>query len=105
MGFATNDNGHHRELKFDNEDEHRRFHIDTFQTFLMWLHKQEQILNRLLRHVGYETIDDPMPNDRLTCAPLFSTNLFHTTIERHSRQAVLLQVLPFLLMKLEDLKA
>jgi hypothetical protein len=39
LGLATNDNGHHREPKFDNEDEHRRFHIDTFQTFLVQLHK------------------------------------------------------------------
>jgi len=39
LGLATNDNGHHREPKFDNEDEHRRFHIDTLQTFLVQLHK------------------------------------------------------------------
>ncbi len=52
LGFATNDNGHHREPKFDNEDKRRRLHIDTFRTFLVRLHKQEKILNRLLRHVG-----------------------------------------------------
>ncbi len=35
-----------------NEDEHRHFHINIFQTFLAWLHEQGQILNKLLRHVG-----------------------------------------------------
>jgi hypothetical protein len=38
---------------------------------LAWLHEQEQILNKLLGDVGYETIDDPMPNNRLKCAPFF----------------------------------
>jgi len=52
IGPCTNDNGRHREPKFDNESEHRHFHIDTFRTFLAWLHEQEKILNRLLWHVG-----------------------------------------------------
>jgi hypothetical protein len=52
LGLVANDNGHHRERKFDNEDEHRHLHIDILQTFMAWLHKQEQILNRLLRCVG-----------------------------------------------------
>jgi hypothetical protein len=51
LGLVANDNGHHWEPKFDNENEHRHLHIDTFQTFLVQLHKQEQILNKLLRHV------------------------------------------------------
>ncbi len=40
LSLAANDNGHHREPKFDNEDEHRRLHTDTFRTFLVRLHKQ-----------------------------------------------------------------
>ncbi len=45
-------NGHHREPKFDSEDEHRHLHINIFQTFLAQLPEQEQIPNRLLRHAG-----------------------------------------------------
>ncbi len=52
LGLAANDNGHHQEPKFDNEDEHGHFHIDILQTFFMGLHEREQIQNRLLRHVG-----------------------------------------------------
>jgi hypothetical protein len=52
LGFVTNDNGHHRESKFNNENERCHLHINTFQTFLMWLHEQEKILSRLLWHVG-----------------------------------------------------
>ncbi len=52
LGLVTNDNGHHREPKFDNEDEHCHLHIDILQTFLARLHEQGQILNKLLRHVG-----------------------------------------------------
>ncbi len=51
-GFVANDNGHHREAKFGNEDEHHHLHIDTLQTFLAQLHEWEQILNRSLKHVG-----------------------------------------------------
>jgi hypothetical protein len=36
----------------DNEDEHRSLHIDILQTFLALLHEKEQILNKLLMHVG-----------------------------------------------------
>jgi len=52
LDLTANDNSHHREPKFDNEDEHRHLHINIFQTFLVRFHKQEQILNRLLKHVG-----------------------------------------------------
>ncbi len=52
MGLVANDNGHHREPKFDNEDEHRHFRIGTLQTFLARLHEEGQILDRLPRHVG-----------------------------------------------------
>ncbi len=105
MGLVANDNGHHREPKFDNEDEHRHFHIDTFQTFMARLHEQEQILNRLLRRVGSETIDDPMPNDRFECTPFSWMVILRTTVEKHSHQTVFLQALPVLLVQLEDSKA
>jgi hypothetical protein len=39
LGLTSNDNGHHKEPKFDNENEHRRLHIDTLQTFLVRFHK------------------------------------------------------------------
>jgi hypothetical protein len=52
LGLVANDNGHHREPKFDNEDEHRHLHINILKTFLAQFLEQEQILNRLLRHVG-----------------------------------------------------
>jgi hypothetical protein len=43
VDWATvNNNGHHRKSKFDNEDEYRHLHINTFQTFLV----HEQILNK-----------------------------------------------------------
>jgi len=52
LDFIANDNGHHREFKFDNENEHSHLCINIFQTFWIRLHEQERILNRLLRHVG-----------------------------------------------------
>jgi hypothetical protein len=52
LGLITNDNGHHWEPKFDNEDEHHHLHIDIFQTFLAQFHEWEQISSRLLKHVG-----------------------------------------------------
>jgi hypothetical protein len=39
-----------------------------------------------------------MPNDRLECAPLFWTVNLRATVEKHSRQTMLFQALPFLIM-------
>jgi len=47
-----NNNGYHREPKFNNEDEHCCLHIGTLQTFLAQLHEREQIISRLLKGVG-----------------------------------------------------
>jgi len=52
LGLVANNNGHHREPKFDNENEHHCLDINTLQTFLVQFHKPEQILNRLLKHVS-----------------------------------------------------
>ncbi len=52
LGFIANNGGHHQKPKFDNENEHRHFHIDILQTFLAQLHEREQILSRSLKHVG-----------------------------------------------------
>jgi hypothetical protein len=40
-------------------------------------------------------IDDPMPNDRLKCAPLFGMVIRRAIIGRHSRQAVFFKLLLF----------
>jgi hypothetical protein len=45
-----------------------------------------------------------MPNDHLNCTPLAWTVLLRATVEKHSRQAVLLQALPILLVQLKDLR-
>jgi hypothetical protein len=34
LDLVANGNSYHRELKFDNEDEHRHLHINILQTFL-----------------------------------------------------------------------
>jgi hypothetical protein len=39
LGLVGNNNGHHQEPKFDNEDEHRHLHINILQTFLVRFHK------------------------------------------------------------------
>jgi hypothetical protein len=39
LGVVTNDNGHHQESKFENENEHRHLFIDIFQTFFALLHE------------------------------------------------------------------
>jgi hypothetical protein len=52
LGLVANNNGHHQEPKFDNEDEHHHLHIDILQTFLAQLHEQERTLNKLLKRVG-----------------------------------------------------
>jgi hypothetical protein len=71
LGLIANNNGHHYESKFDNGDEHRDLHTNILQTFLVQLHEQEQSLSKLLKHVGEETIDDPMLHGQFKCAPLF----------------------------------
>ncbi len=38
-GLIANNNGHHWEPKFDNENEHHDLHIYTLQTFLAQLHE------------------------------------------------------------------
>jgi hypothetical protein len=35
MGPHSNNNGHHQEPKFDNENKDHYFHIDILQTFLV----------------------------------------------------------------------
>jgi hypothetical protein len=97
LGLVTNNNGHQRESKFDNEDEHCHFHTNIFQTFLAWFHKHEQILSRLLQHVGQEIIYDPMLNDQLECTLLFWMIILRATIGRHSCETMFFQILPFLL--------
>jgi hypothetical protein len=98
LDLVANDNNHHREPKFDSEDEHHHFHIDIFQTFFTRLPEQEQIPNKLLKHASYKIINDPMPNDQLECAPLAWTVFLHTVAKKHSRQSALLQTPPILLM-------
>jgi hypothetical protein len=39
INLVANDNGHHQESKFDNEDKHRHPHTKILQTFLERLHK------------------------------------------------------------------
>jgi hypothetical protein len=85
LDLVVNNNGHHQKSKFDNENDHGHFRTNILQTFMAQLHEQEQILSKLLRHVHEETIDDPMLNDQLECAPFFWTVLLYMAVEKHSR--------------------
>jgi hypothetical protein len=51
LGFVANNNGSHREPKFDNEDEHHYLHIGTLQTFSAQFHEWGQIQDISLRRV------------------------------------------------------
>ncbi|CAK9266691.1 unnamed protein product, partial [Sphagnum jensenii] len=62
-------------------------------------------LNReALNLCDWETIDNPILNDRLECAPLSWVVLLRVAVEKHSSRAVLLQALLVVRVRLEDLK-
>jgi hypothetical protein len=69
------------------------------------LHEWRQIQDRSLKHVGLEILNDPMLNHWLECDPLFEMGFCLVTVGRHYHQAVLLQVIPFLLVQLVDFRA
>jgi hypothetical protein len=52
LDLVANDNGHRQESKFNSENEHYHLQANIFWIFLAQLHEQEEIISKLLKHVG-----------------------------------------------------